>query len=78
VYGRTTPATAVDHLYPHRGNRTIFWLRQLWVSSCSNCHNSMKQSVEARGIVALDALARAIGYPTLAEVRGSGNGIPCP
>jgi 5-methylcytosine-specific restriction protein A len=59
-----TAARVVDHLYPHRGDRRLFWLRALWVSCCAPCHNGPKQARERQGERALDALARLIGYPT--------------
>jgi 5-methylcytosine-specific restriction protein A len=55
------PATLVDHLYPHRGDQTIFWNRMYWVSSCARCHSSFKQSIERKGRAALDALALRLG-----------------
>lgn len=64
---RVTAATLTDHLYPHRRFEGVFWLRALWVSSCGDCHNA-KQTVEHQGLAALDALARRIASPTLAEV----------
>ncbi|MEM1378028.1 MAG: HNH endonuclease [Pseudomonadota bacterium] len=46
--GRVTPATVVDHIEPHRGNRTLFDQGELQ-SLCAHCHNSAKQSEETRG-----------------------------
>lgn len=69
---RVSPAELVDHLYPHKGDRAVFWLRALWVSCCKACHDGPKQAAERRGQAALDALARAIGLPTLAAARGEG------
>jgi len=65
--GLVTATALVDHLYPHKGDTDIFWLRELWVSSCTTCHSEWKQQVEQRGVGALDALARRLGRPTLAE-----------
>ena len=67
--GRVTAASLVDHLYPHRGKRWLFWLRPYWVSSCAPCHSGFKQAVERKGKAALDALARRLGLPPL---RGDG------
>ena len=36
--GRLTPATVVDHIVPHRGNRQRFWDRDNWQALCSACH----------------------------------------
>lgn len=61
-------ADLTDHLYPHRGDRALFWNRAYWVSSCNDCHNGFKQRIERRGRAALDDLARRLG---LAPLRGS-------
>lgn len=66
---RVEAATLTDHLYPHGGDRDLFWLSKLWVSSCADCHNGPKQAAERRGRPALDVLARHLGRPTLAEVQ---------
>ncbi len=72
LHDRVTAAALVDHLYPHRGDRVIFWLSTLWVSCCDNCHSEWKQLLEQQGIAALDTLARRLGRPTLAEaMRGA-------
>lgn len=42
------PATTVDHVIPHRGDRALFWNRQNWQSLCTRCHNSVKQRQERR------------------------------
>ena len=65
--GRVTAAQCVDHLYPHRGDTKLFWLKVLWVSSCNDCHTGFKQSIERQGMAAIDALARRLGLPTLSE-----------
>ena len=67
--GRLSAAELVDHLYPHKGDRWLFWVQRLWVSSCENCHNGFKQSVERSGVAAIDALARRLHLPTLVQVR---------
>jgi 5-methylcytosine-specific restriction protein A len=67
---RVRAATLVDHLYPHRGDRALFWLRLYWISSCSTCHSGMKQSVERQGRAALDALAARLALPKLQGVGG--------
>jgi 5-methylcytosine-specific restriction endonuclease McrA len=65
--GRTTPAGCVDHLYPHKGDKKLFWRSEWWVSSCYTCHNSLKQAVERQGKAALDILARRLGRPVMAS-----------
>lgn len=43
------PASVVDHIIPHRGDRYMFWLKSNWQPLCTHCHASRKQSLEARG-----------------------------
>ena len=33
------PATDVDHITPHRGDRTLFWDTNNWQSLCHECHS---------------------------------------
>lgn len=40
------PATTVDHVIPHRGDRALFWNRANWQPLCARCHNSIKQRQE--------------------------------
>lgn len=47
--GRTTVATVVDHIIPHRGDRDLFWDRKNWAPLCATCHNSAKQRQEKSG-----------------------------
>lgn len=42
---------------------TLFWARAWWVSSCVSCHSGFKQSIEAKGLQAINALAEALGLP---------------
>lgn len=37
--GVVEPATDVDHIKPHRGDRIIFWDRRNWQSLCHRCHS---------------------------------------
>lgn len=37
--GTLTPATVVDHIVPHRGNRELFWDEQNWQPLCKECHD---------------------------------------
>jgi 5-methylcytosine-specific restriction protein A len=66
----TAPAQLVDHLYPHRGDRELFWDTRWWVASCEACHAGPKQRAEHRGTAVLDALARHLGRPE--RVGGGG------
>lgn len=36
--GRTTAATIVDHIVPHRGDQQRFWAATNWQSLCVQCH----------------------------------------
>lgn len=58
--GCVTPATLTDHLYPHQGDRDLFWRSEWWVSSCDSCHSGMKQAAERQGKSALDTLAHLL------------------
>lgn len=40
------PATTVDHIKPHRGDKRLFWCRENWQSLCTHCHNRHKQMQE--------------------------------
>ncbi|WP_342774191.1 HNH endonuclease signature motif containing protein [Plasticicumulans acidivorans] len=48
--GRSTVATVVDHIIPHRGDRVIFWNTDNWQALCKPCHDRHKQRIEAGGI----------------------------
>jgi 5-methylcytosine-specific restriction protein A len=61
--GQVNAATLVDHFWPHRGDRGLFWDERFWVESCAPCHSGMKQSVERAGVPALLALSARIGLP---------------
>ena len=37
--GMLTPATVVDHVIPHRGDRKLFWDEQNWQPLCKECHD---------------------------------------
>ncbi len=37
--GRITPATVVDHIIPHRGDRKLFWDAGNWQPLCKRCHD---------------------------------------
>lgn len=38
--GRQTPATEVDHITPHKGDRALFWDRENWQPLCHRCHSA--------------------------------------
>ena len=37
--GKTTAASVVDHVVPHRGNRTLFWDQDNWQPLCKTHHD---------------------------------------
>ena len=37
--GRLTPATVVDHIIPHRGDKALFWNEKNWQPLCKRCHD---------------------------------------
>jgi hypothetical protein len=37
--GKLTPATVVDHIVPHRGDRRLFWDKTNWQPLCKRCHD---------------------------------------
>ena len=43
--GRTEPATVVDHIIPHRGDRELFWQKSNWQSLCAY-HHGVKTAKE--------------------------------
>jgi 5-methylcytosine-specific restriction protein A len=38
-HGRLTAATVVDHITPHRGDKTLFWDESNWQALCKSCHD---------------------------------------
>lgn len=57
--GKTSIATIADHIEPHKGDWNKFVLGALQ-SLCSNCHESRKKIIEARGY---DTTIGKDGYP---------------
>ena len=41
--GRVTPAEAVDHIIPHRGDYDLFWDSSNWQGLCTYHHNRKSQ-----------------------------------
>ena len=46
--GVVEAATVVDHIVPHRGDKTLFWDRDNWQSLCDRHHN-VKTAMEDGG-----------------------------
>ena len=44
--GLAVPATVVDHIKPHKGDRTLFFDTKNWQSLCAPCHDGFKQMLE--------------------------------
>lgn len=40
------PATVVDHITPHKGDKALFWSVANWQPLCARHHNSLKQRQE--------------------------------
>ena len=49
--GRTTVATVVDHIIPHKGNEALFYDEGNYQSLCQHCHDSHKKYFEMTGRV---------------------------
>ena len=47
--GKTSLATTVDHVVPHRGDETLFWNQDNWQALCKRHHDRDKQQDEKRG-----------------------------
>lgn len=45
-HGRLTAARVVDHIVPHRGDKSLFWARSNWQPLCTPCHSRHKQRIE--------------------------------
>lgn len=42
------PATVVHHAVAHKGDKKLFWRRDLWRPACKPCHDGPLQSRERR------------------------------
>lgn len=58
--GRTTLATVVDHIRPHKGDQTLFWDTANLQALCKPCHDGAKQQLERVGYL---RGSRADGVP---------------
>ena len=48
---RTTLATVVDHVVPHRGDPVLFFDPANWQPLCRPCHDGAKQEQEKSGTI---------------------------
>ena len=44
--GTLTPASVVDHIKPHKGDKVLFWDSDNWQPLCKLCHDSDKARIE--------------------------------
>lgn len=42
------PATVVDHIRPHRGDKVLFWDKSNWQSLCKPCHDRKTGEEDSR------------------------------
>ena len=47
--GRTSLATVLDHVRPHRGDEELFFRQANWQPLCKPCHDGAKQDLERSG-----------------------------
>ena len=47
--GKTTLATLVDHIKPHKGDKVLFWDQGNWQGLCATCHSGAKAVLERTG-----------------------------
>ena len=50
--GLTAAGHTVDHIIPHRGDRTLFWDKTNWQTLCATCSSGDKQRQEKSGVTA--------------------------
>jgi 5-methylcytosine-specific restriction enzyme A len=46
---RQSRATVVDHIQPHKGDKTLFWARSNHQALCQTCHDGTKKQLEVSG-----------------------------
>ncbi len=47
--GRYVKATVVDHIIPHKGDRSLFWDKENWQSLCKQCHDRKTLTEDMNG-----------------------------
>jgi 5-methylcytosine-specific restriction protein A len=70
VAGRTTAASVVDHVVPHRGDARLFWLPTNRQSLCADHHGSKIAREEGRAACADDLEAVVDGRLVCAKCGG--------
>ena len=46
--GRVEPATCIDHITAHHGNKNLYWDSTNWMSLCTAHHSGTKQQREGK------------------------------
>ncbi|MCE2660749.1 MAG: HNH endonuclease [Rubrivivax sp.] len=46
--GKLVPATDVDHIQPHKGDRALFWDSDNWQGLCKPCHSAKTATEDGR------------------------------
>ena len=61
--GKTSEATVIDHITPHKGDKALFWDRANWQPLCKPCHDIDKARMERgnRSSIGCDVLGNPIG-----------------
>jgi len=49
--GQIVGAVVVDHITPHKGDKSLFWDSSNWQPLCKHCHDSYKQRLEKSGTI---------------------------
>ena len=62
--GRTTLATVVDHIRPHRGDMKLFWLKSNHQPLCKRCHD-IKTTTEDGGFGNRPKEVPQVGPPSI-------------
>lgn len=62
-HGLVVPATVVDHITPHKGNRKLFWDRSNWQALCKGCHDEKTLGEQGKSQYKMPGCTTG-GYPT--------------
>lgn len=60
--GEIMPATVVDHVIPHKGDKALFWDRANWQPLCKPCHDA-KTAREDGGFGRVGAGKKSAAHP---------------